>query len=67
MKNNLKKGNIKLLKIEIGFPLHYEKVPNSYLDILNYLDRFNYNLFSITKIKYTKNTILFMDAFFKKN
>ena len=66
MKNNLKKGNIKLLKIEIGFPLHYEKVPNSYLDILNYLKKYNYNLFSITKIKYQNNHILFMDAFFKK-
>ena len=66
MKNNLKKGNIKLLKIEIGFPLHYEKVPNSYLDILNYLKKYNYNLFSITKIKYQKNHILFMDAFLKK-
>ena len=66
MKNNLTKGNIKLLKIEIGFPLHYEKVPNSYLDILNYLKEYNYNLFSITKIKYQNNHILFMDAFFKK-
>ena len=66
MKNNLTKGNIKLLKIEIGFPLHYEKVPNSYLDILNYLKKYNYNLFSITKIKYQNNHILFMDAFFKK-
>ena len=66
MKYNLKKGNIKLLKIEIGFPLHYEKVPNSYLDILNYLKKYNYNLFSITKIKYQNNHILFMDAFFKK-
>ena len=67
MKNNLRKGNIKLLKIEIGFPLHYKNVPNSYLDILNYLNKFNYKLFSISKIKYKNNEILFLDAFFRKN
>ena len=66
MRNNLKKGNIKLLKVEIGFPIHYKDVQNNYLDILNYLKKFNYNLFSITKIKYKNNHILFMDAFFKK-
>ena len=66
MKNNLKKGNIKLLKVEIGFPIHYKDVQNNYLDILNYLKRFNYDLFSITKIKYKNNNILLMDAFFKK-
>ena len=66
MKGNLKKGNIKLLKVEICFPLMHKGVESSYLDILNYLKKFNYNLFSITKIKYKKNHILFMDAFFKK-
>ena len=66
MKNNLKKGNIKLLKVEIGFHIHYKDVQNNYLDILNYLKKFNYDLFSITKIKYKNNNILFMDAFFKK-
>ena len=66
MKNNLKKGNIKLLKVEIGFPIHYKDVQNNYLDILNYLKKFNYDLFSITKIKYKNNNILLMDAFFKK-
>ena len=65
MSKNLKKGNIKLLKVEIGFPGH-KNVPNSYLDILNYLNKFNYRLFSISKIKYKNNSILFLDAFFKK-
>ena len=50
MKGNLKKGNIKLLKVEICFPLMHKGVESSYLDILNYLKKFNYNLFSITKI-----------------
>ena len=66
MKKNLKNGNIKLLKVEICFPLMHKDASDSYLDILNFLKKFNYNLFSITKIKYKNNHILFMDAFFKK-
>ena len=66
MKKNLNNGNIKLLKVEICFPLMHKDATDSYLDILNFLKKFNYNLFSITKIKYKNNHILFMDAFFKK-
>ena len=66
MKKNLKNGNIKLLKVEICFPLMHKNAKDSYLDILNFLKKFNYNLFSITKIKYKNNHILFLDAFFKK-
>jgi len=67
MKKNLKKGNIKLLKVEVCFPRMYEKTGNSYLEILNFLDKLNYNLISISKIKYIKNELLFMDVFFTKN
>tara|TARA_A100001015_G_C14829912_1_gene648178 strand:+ start:267 stop:956 length:690 start_codon:yes stop_codon:yes gene_type:complete len=67
MKTNLKRGNIKLLKVELCFPLMHKNVNNTYLDILNFLKKFNYNLFSISKIKYKDNEILFLDAFFKKN
>ena len=67
MSKNLKRGNIKLLKVEICFPGMHKNVVNSYLDILNYLNKFNYQLFSISKIKYKNNSILFLDAFFKKN
>ncbi len=66
MKKNLKNGNIKLLKVEICFPLMHKNTRDSYLDILNFLKKFDYNLFSITKIKYKNNHILFLDAFFKK-
>ena len=45
----------------------HKNVVNSYLDILNYLSKLNYQLFSISKIKYKNNSILFLDAFFKKN
>ena len=67
MSKNLKKGNIKLLKVEICFPGMHQNIFSSYLDILNYLNKFNYQLFSISKIKYKNNSILFLDAFFKKN
>jgi len=67
MKKNLKSGNIKLLKVEICFPGMHKNVASSHLDILNFLKKLNYELFSIGKIKYKNNAILFMDAFFKKN
>ena len=67
MTKNLKKGNIKLLKVEVCFPRMYEKTGSSYLDILNFLHKLNYDLISISKIKYIKNELLFMDVFFKKN
>ena len=67
MKKNLKKGNIKLLKVEVCFPRMYQKTGSSYLEILNFLRELNYNLISISKIKYVKNELLFMDAFFRKN
>ena len=66
MEKNLKKGNIKILKVEVCFTIMNEKTGSSYLDILNFLSKFNYNLISISKIKYVKNELLFMDAFFKK-
>ena len=67
MKKNLKSGNIKLLKVEICFPGMHKNVASSHLDILNFLKKLNYELFSIGKIKYKNNAILFMDGFFKKN
>jgi len=66
MEKNLKKGNIKILKVEVCFSRMYEKTGSSYLDVLNFLHKLNYNLISISKIKYIKNELLFMDAFFKK-
>jgi len=65
MEKNLKKRNIKFLKVELSFPLMHKNVNSTYLDTLNYLKRFEYDLFSISKIKYKNNEILFMDAFFK--
>ena len=67
MRKNLKKGNIKLLKIEITFLPMRNKINYTYLDMINFLKKFNYRLISISKIKYKNHELFLMDAFFKKN
>ena len=60
-KKLLKNGLIKILKIEIQF----EK--NNFYEIINYLNKFNYKLLTITKIKFNKNQKLdHIDAYFGK-
>ena len=66
MKKNLKKGNIKLLKIEMNFLNMRSGINYTYLDVLNFLKKFNYNLISVSKIKYKNNELFLIDAFFKK-
>lgn len=65
MKNNLKKKNIKLLKIEISFIERYKGIESNFNQITNFLYNYNYHLISISKIKYRKNKILLMDAYFE--
>jgi hypothetical protein len=65
MKQNLKKGNIKILKIELSLKTLYNGVSPNFYEILNYLRFYNYTLISVTKIKYKNNEIIFMDAYFK--
>ena len=61
-KNLLKKGLIKLLKIEIQF----EK--NNFYEIINFLKKFDYKLITLTKIKFDENqNIDHIDAYFEKN
>tara|TARA_B100000902_G_C26948723_1_gene734690 strand:+ start:36 stop:722 length:687 start_codon:yes stop_codon:yes gene_type:complete len=64
MKRNLKQKKIKLLKIEISFIERYKGVKSNFVQIITYLQKFNYNLISISKIKYKNNKILLMDAYF---
>jgi hypothetical protein len=64
MKKNLKRKNINLIKIEISFIERYKKVNSNFYDIVFFLKKYNYNLISITKIKYKNEKILLMDAFF---
>ena len=66
MTKNLKKGNIKLLKIEMTFLPMRSEINYTYLDMINFLKKFNYHLISISKIKYKNHELFFMDAFFKK-
>ncbi len=60
-KKLLKSGLIKLLKIEIQFD------ENNFYKIVSYLNKFNYKLITITKIKFNKNQKLdHIDAYFEK-
>ena len=64
MKKNLKKRNIKLLKIEITFIERYVNVGSNFNQIISFLLKYNYHLTSISKIKFKNNRLLLMDAYF---
>lgn len=64
MKKNLKKKNIKLIKIEISFLERYVGIKSNFFDIVSFLVNYDYHLISISKIKYKDNQILLMDAYF---
>ena len=64
MKSNLKKKNIRLIKIEISFVERYQGVKSNFYEIITYLMKLKYHLISISKIKYKDNQILLMDAYF---
>ena len=60
-KKLLKRGLIKILKIEIQFD------ENNFYKIVSYLNKFNFKLITITKIKFNKNQKLdHIDAYFEK-
>ena len=65
MKNNLKKKNIRVLKIELSLEKFYEKTESNFYEILFFLKSLNYQLISISKIKYKDEKITFMDAYFE--
>ena len=65
MKNNLKKKNIRVLKIELSLEKSYEKTESNFYEILFFLKSLNYQLISISKIKYKDEKITFMDAYFE--
>ena len=64
MKKNLKKKNIKLLKIEITFIERYVRVKSNFNQIISFLLKYDYHLTSISKIKFKNNRLLLMDAYF---
>lgn len=60
-KKLLKSGLVKILKIEIQFE------ESNFYEIVSYLNKFNYKLITITKIKFNKNQILdHIDAYFER-
>ena len=65
MKKNLKNNNIRLLKIELSLVSLYKGSSSNFYEILNYLKLYKYILISISKIKYRKNKLIFMDAYFE--
>ncbi len=64
MKKNLKKKNIKLLKVELLFKKLNEKTNETFYDILFLLKKYNYKLISISKIKQKDEKIIFINAYF---
>lgn len=58
----LKKKRIKLLKVEINNDINDN---DNLVEILKLLDQFNYKLFTITKIKFKNEKLIFFDAYFK--
>ena len=64
MKKNLKKKDIRLLKIEITFIERYVSVKPNFNQIISFLLEYDYHLTSISKIKFKNNRLLLMDAYF---
>ena len=56
----LKNNQIKLLKIEITFK------KNNFFNIIHFLNKYKYQIISITKIKYEDQKLSYIDAYFSK-
>ena len=61
----LKKKLIKLIKIEITFFASYKSTKTDYVEIINLMIKYNYKLVTISKIKFDKGRVLFLDAYFE--
>ena len=65
MIQNLKKKNIKLIKIELSFECFYQNTKETFYDVIFFLKQYNYRLISISKIKKKNQKLIFMDAYFE--
>ena len=65
MQKYLKKKKIKLIKVEITIRNDYDNNKNQFIEIINFLKKYNYNLVTISKIKFSQNEIMFLDAYFQ--
>ncbi len=63
----LKKKLVNVIKIEINTISFYKKKKSNFYEIISILNKYNYKLFNISKIKYINNEIALIDAYFKKN
>lgn len=61
----LKKKLIKLIKIEITFFEFYKSTEVDYAKIINFMTKYDYKLVTISKIKYDKDKVTFLDAYFE--
>lgn len=65
MQKSLYKKKIKLIKIEITIRNDYGDNKNQFLNIVNFLKKYDYNIITISKVKFSKNKLMFMDVYFK--
>jgi len=54
-----------LIKIEITFFEFYKSTEVDYAKIINFMTKYDYKLVTISKIKYDKDKVTFLDAYFE--
>ena len=61
----LRKKLIRLIKIELTISRSYNSTEVDYAKIINFMTKYDYKLVTISKIKYDKNKVTFMDVYFE--
>lgn len=62
----LKKKLVNIIKIEINSISFYKNKKSNFYEIVSILNKYDYKLFNISKIKYINNSLALIDAYFKK-
>jgi hypothetical protein len=66
-KKLLKNKKIKLIKIELENYFFGSKKKSNINEIILFLNKYNYHIITITKIKFVKEKLLMMDVYFSQN
>jgi FkbM family methyltransferase len=66
-KKVLKNKKITLIKVEISNISFYKNQKSNFYLIVHYLNKYNYSLINISKIKYHKNHLAMIDAYFSRD
>jgi len=66
-KKILKKKLITLIKVEINNIAFYKNQKSNFYDIIFFLQKYNYTLINISKMKYLKNHLALIDAYFVRD